>query len=301
VDVSDSLDPMSLAAAGVDVDRLLWVRCGESEKISSSASGPSRSRTSRQKDLAGEGNGLRSEMRERAKTQTGFGWQHPRDQMRGIEFAIPSVVTNNQSNTGVRRTAPPSISSNPGMGVDVIARCTGEQVERDRESPRRGENIRDRRFHRNETRSEIPPTLTGSPNSRGKPWRKLEQALRTTDLLLHSGGWGVVVLDFGSISWVDARRIPLSTWFRFQRIVEDTPTLLVLLGEEPCAKGCASVALRCRRSGDKWSRLASSGIRSGMATLQGFEVEGEVMRSRKQFERSDRARWRTRSLHARSS
>src|SRR5215510_9916255 len=29
VDVSDSLDPLSLAAAGVDLARLLWIRCGE--------------------------------------------------------------------------------------------------------------------------------------------------------------------------------------------------------------------------------------------------------------------------------
>src|SRR5436309_14995537 len=31
VDVSDSLDPVSLAAAGVELPRLLWVRCGEAE------------------------------------------------------------------------------------------------------------------------------------------------------------------------------------------------------------------------------------------------------------------------------
>src|SRR5207302_480832 len=30
VDVADSLDPLSLAAAGVDLPRLLWIRCGES-------------------------------------------------------------------------------------------------------------------------------------------------------------------------------------------------------------------------------------------------------------------------------
>src|SRR5246127_3334448 len=29
IDASDSLDPHSLAVAGVDLDRLLWVRCGE--------------------------------------------------------------------------------------------------------------------------------------------------------------------------------------------------------------------------------------------------------------------------------
>src|SRR5215472_957497 len=30
VDISDSLDPISLAAAGVELPRLLWIRCGES-------------------------------------------------------------------------------------------------------------------------------------------------------------------------------------------------------------------------------------------------------------------------------
>src|SRR5882757_3365880 len=29
VDVADSLDPLSLAAAGVELPRLLWIRCGE--------------------------------------------------------------------------------------------------------------------------------------------------------------------------------------------------------------------------------------------------------------------------------
>src|SRR6266403_550112 len=31
VDVSDSLDPLSLAAAGVELPRLLWIRCGDTE------------------------------------------------------------------------------------------------------------------------------------------------------------------------------------------------------------------------------------------------------------------------------
>jgi len=48
----------------------------------------------------------------------------------------------------------------------------------------------------------------------------------------------VVVLDLGGISWVDVRRIELSTWFRFRRVVENTPTILLLLGEESCAKSC---------------------------------------------------------------
>src|SRR5258708_24141723 len=31
VDVADSLDPISLAAAGVELPRLLWIRCGDTE------------------------------------------------------------------------------------------------------------------------------------------------------------------------------------------------------------------------------------------------------------------------------
>jgi len=46
---------------------------------------------------------------------------------------------------------------------------------------------------------------------RTKPWKRLEQALKSTDLLLHGGGWGVVVFDLGEISCVDAGRIDLST------------------------------------------------------------------------------------------
>jgi len=125
-----------------------------------------------------------------------------------------------------------------------------------------------------------------------KPWKRLEQALKTTDLLLHGGGWGVVVVDLGGISWVDARRIELSTWFRFRRAIENTPTILLLLGEESCAKSCASLVLRCQRRADHWSRAAAS-IQTGTSTFEGFEVRGEVTRSRVLSQPADFARWQT--------
>src|SRR5262249_2493068 len=127
---------------------------------------------------------------------------------------------------------------------------------------------------------------------RTKPWKQLEQALRTTDLLLHGGGWGVVVFDLGGISWVDARRINLSMWFRFRRAVENTPTILLLLGEESYAKSCASLILRCRRKGDNWSR-ASARSETRASTIEGFEVQKEVTRSRMLSQPADFARWQT--------
>jgi hypothetical protein len=125
-----------------------------------------------------------------------------------------------------------------------------------------------------------------------KPWKRLEQALKTTDLLLHGGGWGVVVFDLGEVSWVDARRIELSTWFRFRRAIENTPTILLLLGEESCAKSCASLVLRCQRRADHWSRAAAR-IQTGASTFEGFEVQGEVTRSRVLSQPADLARWQT--------
>src|SRR5262249_41651889 len=204
------------------------------------------------------------------------GWRHPRELMRGVDKAIPGLV-------GKQTTFAESTR------IHVVARCAGEQVERDREPPRRG--IRPPRSL--PSLRETHPTHAVRQETRStKPWKRLEQALRTTDLLLHSGGWGVVVFDLGGISWVDARRINLSMWFRFRRAVEKTPTILLLLGEESCAKSCASLVLRCQRKRNKWSRAAET-IHTGASTFEGFEFQGEVTRPRVLSQPADFARWQT--------
>jgi hypothetical protein len=71
----------------------------------------------------------------------------------------------------------------------------------------------------------------------------LEQVLKVTDLLLQ-GGFGMVVLDLGDIPVESARRVPLTSWFRFRRAVEPTATVLLMIEQEPCAKTCASLVLR---------------------------------------------------------
>jgi recombination protein RecA len=70
-----------------------------------------------------------------------------------------------------------------------------------------------------------------------------EHALRTADLLIHGGGFGVVALDLAGLDAAAARRIPQAYWFRFRRAVEDTPTVLVVLGQEPQARSCAALLL----------------------------------------------------------
>jgi hypothetical protein len=71
----------------------------------------------------------------------------------------------------------------------------------------------------------------------------VEQALRATDLLLQGGGFGLLALDLAGIPWKTARRIPLTTWFRFRRTIENTSTMLLVITRQPCAQTCASLQL----------------------------------------------------------
>ena len=77
-----------------------------------------------------------------------------------------------------------------------------------------------------------------------KPWSRLEQALKATDLLLQTGGFGAIVLDMSDVLAQHARRIPLATWYRFRLAAEQARTSLIFLTQSPCASSCASLALR---------------------------------------------------------
>lgn len=78
-----------------------------------------------------------------------------------------------------------------------------------------------------------------------KPWSRLEQALKATDLLLQTGGFAAIVLDMSDILPQHTTRIPLSTWYRFRLAAEQARTALVFLTQSPCARSCAALALRC--------------------------------------------------------
>src|SRR6266403_3985444 len=73
VDVSDSLDPVSLAAAGVELPRLLWIRCGDSE-----SQGPGL-KASPYFSCSEKESG---DSRMSKKPAPAQGWRHPRELMR---------------------------------------------------------------------------------------------------------------------------------------------------------------------------------------------------------------------------
>jgi recA bacterial DNA recombination protein len=180
IDASDSLDPHSLAAADVDLARLLWVRCGESEGA------PSLS---------------------------------PRFLRRqGGEFDFSSPLPLN--------------------------------------------------FQKNEPES--PRRMASAKNSLRSQRHSdhcLEQVLRATDLLLESGGFGLIILDLADIPPQSARRIPLTTWFRFRRAVEHKPTILLAIEQQPIAGSCSSLLLQLEVLSSQFSVLRSNQLSEDPATL----------------------------------
>lgn len=81
----------------------------------------------------------------------------------------------------------------------------------------------------------------------------LEHAFKATDLLLHAGGFGLVILDLGDVAGKDARRIITSWWYRFRRTVEDRPTVVTVISEEACTRSCAALTLELKGAAE-WSR-----------------------------------------------
>jgi hypothetical protein len=129
---------------------------------------------------------------------------------------------------------------------------------------------------------------------------RLEQVLKVTDLLLQGGGFGMVVLDLGDIPVESARRVPLTSWFRFRRAVESTATVLLVVEREPCAKTCASLVVRLQRTAmcaldtapstetefPEWkvldhetSAIPPANVVSHAALLRGMQLRAEVGRS----------------------
>ncbi|MEQ1884077.1 MAG: hypothetical protein ABL967_03390 [Bryobacteraceae bacterium] len=94
----------------------------------------------------------------------------------------------------------------------------------------------------------------------------IEKAMKAVDLILHSGGFGLVVLDLCETGARELNSIPLSYWYRFRRAVENTPCRLVVASHVPLAKTCAPLQLVTQRDGADWQGLLFAGIESRVET-----------------------------------
>jgi hypothetical protein len=202
IDASDALDPESLAAAGVDLDRLLWVRCGDDLP---------------KKEISPQ--------------------RHP--------------------STSLRAGSGTEKRENQKEGCPI-----SEQSAFDFDRPLKGDSAR---------ASE----------------HRLEQVLRATDLLLESGGFGLIILDLSDLPPQAARRIPLTTWFRFRRAVEHKSTILLAIEQQTIAGSCSSLLLQLGIPNDS----KTTGLNQEKKTFRNanpshahlfteLEIHAELIRSR---------------------
>jgi len=239
IDASDALDPHSFAAAGVDLDRLLWVRCSENSPRSP---------------------------RDTEKTN------------RGKEF-IAKKSLNRTENEMIGRGAN---GKGTALAVPFSARSDAALAAEGRPFP-----LRSTLFGK--TDRNLKPRIDkynsgeDSPNRRHSEHR-LEQVLRVTDLLLESGGFGLIILDLADIPPQSARRIPLTTWFRFRRAVEHKPTILLTIEQQPIAGSCSSLLLQLGVPSTRHSVLMANQTADAQPShtqlLTGLEINSELIRSR---------------------
>ncbi len=98
----------------------------------------------------------------------------------------------------------------------------------------------------------------------------LEQAFKATDMLLQSGGFGLIVMDLSGVPDRVVRKVPLTSWFRFSRVVEKQNVALVVLQQRSHAASCAGLVLECKTTSAVWQgRL-----------LTQLNVSAEVLRGR---------------------
>jgi hypothetical protein len=99
---------------------------------------------------------------------------------------------------------------------------------------------------------------------------KLDQVLKSTDLLLQGGGFGRVVMDLTDLPLPHIRSIPPASWFRFQRAIEKTPTVLLVISPESIVRSAAALVLRMEARKAEWSTI-----------LKGLDLQVEVVGSRR--------------------
>ncbi len=300
IDVADALDPEAAAANGVDLERLLWVRCGLGQPSSPALSGDSQNVPSL---AAGS-----------TPRHNGGGSPHPRSEGRDMPQAIGALL---QAHGGLydkqlrREKKAIGTPGGPNRPLSNRSDHREEQVNSDRLPPRRGDNLaiaprcaepQPRRIAslpsgKRLAREHSSPRdlLRSGAQAASSPWQALDQALRATDLLLQSGGFSSIILDLGSTRPEFAWRIPLATWFRFRAACERTRVSLLLLTQHPCARSSAELVVRLHTGSMEAQSKVMTGIRYRAETerSRSGESRGRIVPIRKPPQSERPGEWRS--------
>ncbi len=245
IDVSDSLDARSAAAAGVRLGNLLWVRFSE---VQEQRSNPTQ--------LGQAGKAVVPNRDEADRSTQHHGIRHPRSEIKGIDRDLAEMLIQKAQTRLKKMEGTPG---HPNQRL-TLAAVPEEQVAYEHFNARRADasdplrQIDRRAADDARERAHAPCLVQGGLKREAKPWSKLDKALRTADQILQAGGFRVVVLDLASITPEQSLRIPSATWYRYSRAAQDGDAILLLLTQESCARSSAKCLLECSpRSASKES------------------------------------------------
>ncbi|HEY1575686.1 MAG TPA: recombinase RecA [Terracidiphilus sp.] len=255
IDVSNAFDPASAAASGVDLARLLWVRCGVSEM---STARPNH-------DFVLPDTYYVPPPAKKGLHGGGFG-SHPRNEVRGLSDAVSGLLR------------PEAISPR----YAELQRCA-------------------RLVQKSFAPNPQPSSIVSRQTSRSsRPWSRIEQALRATDLLLQGGGFSAIVLDMGGLAPEFVSRVPLATWFRYRAAAERTQSSILLLTQHACAKSSAELVLRLHPAETLCDEATVfTGIRPSLEVARNrFAPSANVLPLRRPPQSLSAASWKNRTAWA---
>jgi recombination protein RecA len=225
IDVSDTFDPASAAAAGIDLRRLLWVRCGVTEIVS-----PEQAR-----EFTLPNTYLTPAMPKKGLHGGGCG-THPRHEAKSLSSAVSNWL---QAEALSPRCAEPQHKVRPAQVTYAPA---------------------------------FQPAASLTQRRSGlSPYQRIEQGLKSADLILQSGGFGAIVLDLGGVAPEFVSRVELGTWHRYRVAAERTQSSIVLLTQYVCAKSSAELLLRLH---------PAEMLREETTVFSGTQPKAEVARHR---------------------
>ena len=105
--------------------------------------------------------------------------------------------------------------------------------------------------------------------------RAIDRALKSLNLVLQAGGFGVVAIDLADVPLPALTRIPFTTWLRVQRTIEGSDTACVLVTPEPMARSAGGLTLTLGAEA-QWRGDADRSRR-----LIGIDVSARVMSPRR--------------------
>ena len=250
IDVNDSVDPRSAAAAGVYLRNVLWVRL---------ASVPQKTTT--RKTLSSTPSLVSSANTGKLVGQH-CGGHHPRTETKGLDRALEKMLVEKAEARLQKKEGTPGYP-NSTMSLATVPE---EQIRYEHFNARRSDapdpirQADQRAAMEARQRVQAPVILGSSLQRREKPWNQLENAIRATDQILQSGGFRVVVLDLASVPQDQALRIPSATWFRFRRAAQESDAIFLLLTQVACARSSALCVLDCSVGISSSSQNVLSGL-----------------------------------------